>query len=226
MKIAILSDTHNLLRPEVVSHLQGSDYILHAGDISRQEILDRLEEIAPVKVVRGNNDKEWAEHLPDFLDFELAGLRLYMTHRKKDLPQDLSHYDLAVIGHSHQYKETWLTCSDGKQVLILNPGSCGLRRFHQEITMAQLMVNGDGWKAERIEIPREHRAREYREVKVPDSDLKSVINAVVSETRKRKTVEEISCKYKLDPSLVERIVRLYVTHPGVDADGIMTKMGL
>lgn len=58
MKIAILSDTHNLLRPEVIEYLRGSDCILHGGDISRQEILDRLEESAPVKAVRGNNDKD------------------------------------------------------------------------------------------------------------------------------------------------------------------------
>ena len=66
VKIGIVSDTHNLLRPEVIQNLQGCDYILHGGDISSQEILDQLEQIAPVKVVRGNNDKEWAEHLPLF----------------------------------------------------------------------------------------------------------------------------------------------------------------
>ena len=68
---------------------QGCDCILHGGDISSQEILDQLEQIAPVKVVRGNNDKEWAEHLPLFQDFELGGLRVYMTHKKKDLPKDV-----------------------------------------------------------------------------------------------------------------------------------------
>ncbi len=90
MKIGILSDTHDLLRPEVIDALQGCDNILHGGDISSQRILDRLEKIAPVKAVRGNNDGEWAEHLPMFLDFELGGLHIYMTHRKKDLPGDLT----------------------------------------------------------------------------------------------------------------------------------------
>ena len=71
MKIGIISDTHNLLRPEVLDHLQDCDFILHGGDISSREILDQLERIAPVKAVRGNNDKEWAESLPLFLDFEL-----------------------------------------------------------------------------------------------------------------------------------------------------------
>lgn len=72
MKVGIISDTHDLLRPEVLEALEGCEVILHGGDISSRQILDRLEQIAPVKAVRGNNDKEWAEHLPVFLDFELA----------------------------------------------------------------------------------------------------------------------------------------------------------
>ena len=60
MKIGILSDTHDLLRPEVAGCLRGCGLILHGGDISSRKILDELEAIAPVKAVRGNNDKEWA----------------------------------------------------------------------------------------------------------------------------------------------------------------------
>ena len=221
MKIAILSDTHNLLRPEVIEYLQGSDYILHGGDISKQEILDRLEAIAPVKVVRGNNDKEWAEHLPGFLDFELAGLHFYMAHKKKDLPKDLSPYDIVVIGHSHQYSDTWKDHPDGHRTLILNPGSCGPQRFYQAITMAVLMVNEDGWIAKRIEIP-----HEQKETRISGLDMRFVIETVVAETQKSRSVEEIARKHKLKISLVEQIVRLYVTHPGVTVDGIMTKMGL
>lgn len=151
-KISILSDTHNLLRPEIIEHLKGSDYILHGGDISKQEILDRLEEIAPVRVVRGNNDKEWAEHLPQFLDFKLAGIRFYMTHKKKDLPTDLSPYGIVVIGHSHRYSDTWIDCGTHR-TLLLNPGSCGPRRFGQPITMAELIVDADGWIVKRVEVP-------------------------------------------------------------------------
>ena len=78
-----------------------------------------------------NNDKDWAEHIPMFLDFQLYGCHICMTHKKKDLPQDLSDYDLVVYGHSHRYEQK----SSGK-TLLLNPGSCGPRRFHQDITMA------------------------------------------------------------------------------------------
>ena len=106
MKLGILSDTHNLLRPEVPEALAGVDALLHAGDISSRAVLDRLGGIAPVYAVRGNADKEWAEDIPPFLELELGGPHNYMTHRKKDLPQDLTPYDLVVVGHSHQYIES------------------------------------------------------------------------------------------------------------------------
>ena len=221
MKIAILSDTHNLLRLEVMEHLRGADYILHGGDISRQEILDRLEAIAPVRAVRGNNDKEWAEHLPEFLDFHLAGLHFYMTHKKKDLPKDLSPYDIVVIGHSHQYSDLWKDYPDGHRTLILNPGSCGPRRFYQAITMALLTVDDAGWIVKRIEL-----LHEQKENRMSAPDMRSVIETVITETQKSRSVEQIARKHQLKITLVEQIVRLYVTHPGVTADGIMTKMGL
>ena len=43
MKLAILSDTHGLLRPEVLEYLKTADVILHGGDINRQEIVDALQ---------------------------------------------------------------------------------------------------------------------------------------------------------------------------------------
>ena len=134
--IGVLSDTHGLLREEVLAALQDCDVILHGGDVNRQDIIDRLQEIAPVYVVRGNNDKEWAEHLPLFLDITLFGLHIYMTHKKKDLPKDLLSYDLVIYGHSHRYEEA---AKDG--VLYLNPGSCGPRRFNQDITLAILEMD-------------------------------------------------------------------------------------
>ncbi len=223
MKIGIISDTHNLLRPEVIQNLHGCECILHGGDISSQEILERLEQIAPVKVVRGNNDKEWAEHLPLFLDFELGGLRICMTHKKKDLPGDLTPYDLAICGHTHQYASSWQDPAGKRRTLVLNPGSCGPRRFVQPITMAILKIDPDGWIVERIDIP--HAARE-KAPKIGSGDICRQIEVVVRDTERGLSPGAISRKHGLDPALVEQIVRLYVTHPGVTVDGIMTKMGL
>ena len=217
--IGVLSDTHGLLREEVLAALKGCDAILHGGDINRQEILDRLEEIAPVYVVRGNNDKDWAEHLPLFLDMTLFSLAIYMTHKKKDLPGDLSGYGLVVYGHSHRYDQK--TVGD---TLLLNPGSCGPRRFNQEITMALVTVSDGGQIRElkRIDIPHTKPAPALPRKR----DLQRDIKQVMQYTDKGKTVPEIAEMLRMDPDLAEQICRLYLTHPGVDTDGIMTKMGL
>ena len=223
MKAGILSDTHDLLRHEVLNALQGCDCILHGGDISSPGILERLKEIAPVRAVRGNNDHEWAAHLPAFLDFELSGLRIYMTHRRKDLPGDLTPYDLVIYGHSHQYASVWQEQAGHRRTLLLNPGSCGPRRFLQPITMALLTIEPDGWQVKQVSI--QPAARE----KVPQmdgGDIQRQIEVVVRDTEKGLSTEAIARKRRLDPELVEQIVRLYVTHPGVTVDGIMTKMGL
>ncbi len=223
MKIGIISDTHDLLRPEVIGHLKGCEAILHGGDISSRKILDQLEQIAPVKAVRGNNDREWAEHLPLFLDFELGGLRFFMTHKKKDLPGDLRPYDLVIFGHSHQYVQVWQDGAGNKRTLLLNPGSCGPRRFIQPITMALLTIEADGWIVKQVIIP--HTAGE-KAPRTDSADIHRQIEVVMRDTQKGLPVDSIAQKRGLDPALVEQIVRLYVTHPGVTADGIMTKMGL
>ena len=215
--IGIISDTHGLLRTEVIEALRGCDAILHGGDINRQDIIDQLEEIAPVYVVRGNNDKDWAEHIPMFLDFELAGLHIYMTHKKKDLPEDLSNYDLVVFGHSHKYEE-----SRQCKTVLLNPGRCGPRRFHQAITMATAEITGSGITVTRVEISQKHIDALS---KTGTADLKKQIDVVIKETQKNRNPEDIANKYGFDTALTEQIARLYLTHPGVDADGIMTKMG-
>ena len=72
IQLGIISDTHGLLRPEVVERLKTCDAILHAGDVNRPEILDTLRAIAPLYVVRGNNDKDWAEGLPHSLAMEFG----------------------------------------------------------------------------------------------------------------------------------------------------------
>ena len=96
MKIANLSDTHGLLRPEVVEHLKAADAILHGGDINQQAIVDELERYAPLYIVRGNNDKEWAEAIPHCLTFTLGGVTFFMVHNRKEVPADLTGVDVVV----------------------------------------------------------------------------------------------------------------------------------
>ena len=215
MKLGVLSDTHGLLRQEVVDHLQGCDVILHGGDINNQGILNTLSSVATLYVVRGNNDKEWAEGLPLSLDIELSGKRIYMTHKKKDLPSDLSPFDLVVFGHSHRYEMTRVD-----KTIELNPGSCGPRRFNQAITMAIATIQGDKIQVERIDI--DHQGPRVKR----GADLRSQIEIVMRETAKGRPAMEIAHRRGWDVFLVEQIARLYVTHPGVTVDGIMGKMGL
>lgn len=148
MKLAILSDTHGLLRPQVVEHLKTADAILHGGDINKPAIVEQLQQYAPLYIVRGNNDKEWAEDIPHDLTVTLEGITFFMVHNKKEVPADLSGVDVVVFGHSHKYVQEE---KDG--LLWLNPGSCGPRRFHQEITMMMVKIEGGTIQVEKIEIP-------------------------------------------------------------------------
>ena len=148
MKIAILSDTHGLLRPEVLERLKDADAILHGGDINKQSIVDQLRQYAPLYVVRGNNDKEWAQAIPHQLTVTLDGVRFYMVHNQKEIPAELSGADVVVFGHSHKYVQ-----EERNGLLWLNPGSCGPRRFHQEITMMTAQVSHGQIQVEKIVIP-------------------------------------------------------------------------
>lgn len=145
IKVGIISDTHGLLRPEVLEELQSCDYILHGGDVNKPEILDTLRAIAPLYVVRGNNDKEWAEDLPKHLTITLGGVTFFMVHNKKDVPRDLGDAQVVVFGHSHKYFE-----QQQKGRLWLNPGSCGRRRFDQEITMAIMNIDGPDYQVQKL----------------------------------------------------------------------------
>ena len=147
-KVVVISDTHGLLRPQVLSYLDGADLILHAGDINTQAIVDQLETYGPLKVVRGNNDKDWAEQIPVHSQFTVEDVRFFMVHNKRDVPRELPPVDVIVYGHSHKYAQ-----EEKLGVLWLNPGSCGPRRFHQDITMAIMTVDGKKIEVQKILIP-------------------------------------------------------------------------
>ena len=147
-RIAVISDTHGLLRPEVIRIITGCDTIIHGGDINNQQILDHLSALAQLYVVRGNNDKEWAEHLPESITVQIEDCAIFVVHNKKFIPSELHGIDAVIFGHSHKYAEQMI---DGR--LWLNPGSCGKRRFDQEITLAILTINGKELSVEKILIP-------------------------------------------------------------------------
>lgn len=147
-RVVILSDTHGLLRPQVLEHLSLADVVIHGGDINTQAIVDTLSGYAPLHIVRGNNDKEWAEHLPLSLTFSIEGVHFFLVHNKKDVPADLHGVDVVVYGHSHKYSQ-----EEKSGVLWLNPGNCGKRRFDQEITLSLMTVEGDHFQVEKVVLP-------------------------------------------------------------------------
>lgn len=144
-KIGIISDTHGLLRQEVLDILQTCDCILHAGDFDRPEILEQLRYLGSIYAVRGNNDRGWAENLSSALRFRIEGVEFFMTHNRKDVAWNLGNTQVVVFGHSHKYLEK---ITDGR--LWLNPGSCGYSRFGGEVTMAVMTVEKETYQVEKI----------------------------------------------------------------------------
>ncbi len=134
-KVAIISDTHNLLRPQVCDICGSCDAIFHAGDFTSEAVLDELRHLSNVYVVRGNNDVSWAHNLRDKLKFEYAGLKFFMTHEQRHVDRNLDGVDVVIFGHSHKYFEEEI---GGR--LWLNPGSCGRSRFGGETSMVVMYI--------------------------------------------------------------------------------------
>jgi putative phosphoesterase len=148
--IGVISDTHGLLRPKVLEILKGVDLIIHAGDIGGIEVLNALETIAPVKVVRGNNDRDsWADHIPHDQVIEYGSHLLYVLHELEHLDLDpaAAEFSAVIYGHSHRpLAET------RKNVLYLNPGSAGPRRFSLPISIARLHIGKFRLTSELIDL--------------------------------------------------------------------------
>ena len=151
VSVGLLSDTHGLLRPEVLAALRGCDLLIHAGDIGREEIMAELARLAPVTAVRGNVDTApWAQSLPERAVLEVGvSTRLYVVHRIEDLDLDpaVAGFQAVISGHSHKPGMRW---QDG--VLYVNPGSAGPRRFAHPVCVARLAVEAGRVAAELIEI--------------------------------------------------------------------------
>jgi uncharacterized protein len=140
LRIGVISDTHNLLRPEAVAYLRGSDHIIHAGDICEPSVLDQLREIAPLTVVRGNNDRgAWAESIPEKELAEIYGVYFYIVHdiAEMDIDPGSAGVQVVVSGHSHQP-----AVFERNAVLFINPGSAGPRRFKLPVSAGEVVIRG------------------------------------------------------------------------------------
>lgn len=142
LRVGLLSDTHGLLRPEIEAFLQGSDHLIHAGDLCDPSILERLQRIAPVTAVRGNNDRgPWAASLNETEVVRLAGIAIYVIHNlaELDLAQVPAEIRVIVFGHTHKP-----VAEQRDGLLYVNPGSAGPRRFKLPIAAAEFVIeNGE-----------------------------------------------------------------------------------
>lgn len=134
LRIGVVADSHGLLRDAAVEALRGCALIVHAGDIGRPEVLDRLRTIAPLQAIVGNVDRgPWAQRLPQTLTLQLGGQRVHVLHDLKQRDARAEGCRVVISGHSHQPR-----CVEQQGVLYLNPGSIGPRRFRLPISMAYL----------------------------------------------------------------------------------------
>jgi len=148
--IGLISDTHGLLREEAARALEGSELIIHVGDVGNPEIIETLKRIAPVVAVRGNVDIEtWASALPETEVVQISSATIFVLHdaHALDLNPAAAGFHIVVSGHSHKPGRTE---HDG--VLYINPGSAGPRRFQLPVSVARLNLAQTPWKVEFIDL--------------------------------------------------------------------------
>ncbi len=154
MIVGVISDTHNLLRPQVFDVFTGVDRIIHAGDIGSGDILVELETIAPVHAVYGNTDRfPLVERLKDREVLSLGDVRIFVTHiggKPKEMRRfypEVAHADVVIFGHSHRPLHLV-----NDNVIFFNPGSAGPRRFALPVTVGKIEVNEGKIEARIVEL--------------------------------------------------------------------------
>ena len=148
--VGVISDTHGLVRPEALAALRAVDAIVHAGDIGDPAVLTALRALAPVKAVRGNNDRgAWASGIPDTAVLEVGAACLYVLHDVHDLDLEpgAAGFAAVIAGHSHRP-----SIEERAGVLYVNPGSAGPRRFSLPVAVARLHVRGTTVRAEAVPL--------------------------------------------------------------------------
>ena len=158
MVIGILSDTHGYFHPSLPTYLENVDLILHAGDIGTDEILDKLEAIAPTRAVWGNIDGQSLRHRSVEHDrFSVEGLSFWMTHIaghpkawQRGMGKTLSENtpDIFICGHSHILRVERVPSL--QKMLYINPGAAGWQGFHKVKTCLRLHI--ENGKAKEVEV--------------------------------------------------------------------------
>lgn len=152
LRVGLISDTHGLLRPEALAFLEGSDRIVHGGDICDARVLEALSAVAPVTAVRGNNDQgSWASRLRETERFQVGAVSVYVIHDLAylDIEPSVAGVQVVVSGHSHRP-----SVERREDILYVNPGSAGPRRFKLPVSIGELTVTGSSVSARIVELVR------------------------------------------------------------------------
>ena len=147
-KVGILSDTHGYWYERYASHFADCNEIWHAGDVGDYAIIERLEEVCPVRAVSGNVDHgEVKRRCPELLTFEVEGVKVLLTHiggypgkwspGMKRLLRD-ENVGLMVDGHSHILK---IIYDKELDLLHINPGAAGQQGWHKVRTLVKLDID-------------------------------------------------------------------------------------
>lgn len=149
-KILLLSDTHSYIDDRILEYAKDADEIWHAGDFGNQEVIDKLNQIKPLKGVFGNiDDHSIQRQFPEVLRFHCEGVEVLMKHiggypKKYDvsIKEDIRKNPpkLFISGHSHILKAMY---DKDLGLLHLNPGACGKVGWHQVRTMMRFVIDND-----------------------------------------------------------------------------------
>jgi len=153
VRVGLISDTHGLVRPEVLLAFEGVDRILHAGDVGGGDVLAILARVAPVEAVFGNVDVPGDPRLTDHLYDRIGGVSVHVSHgHELGSPTParlLARYDADVLVYGHTHKPL---IQRAAARLVVNPGAAGPRRFDIQPSVAILTIRSGRAEAELIPL--------------------------------------------------------------------------
>jgi putative phosphoesterase len=160
VRLAVVSDTHGSVAPEILEIVTGCDLVVHAGDVGSAQVLRALRTcVDEVLAVRGNNDiaSKWPtsevsvlNRLPQEFRLALPGGDLVVVHghdagagprRHQRLRRRYPDVRAIVYGHSHR-----LAFDCAENPWLLNPGAAGHTRTFGGPSCLILEAGKSAWK--------------------------------------------------------------------------------
>ena len=246
VRVAVMADTHGVLRPVVEKIVETCDVIVHAGDFDTQMLYMKLSGKQPLYAVRGNNDRGWSGGLPGIKRFEIGGVKMVMAHQRTDIPVALGDAQVVIFGHSHMYQQQEIA---GR--LWLNPGSCGYKRNTLPLSMAVMTIEDCKYTVETIWLEKgygtpeaaiaqrektkvskyEKKQKRYQQKQLRDANdakEKELLFTIAKVLRFKKSGESrlwIIKNVGNDPQLTAKIYDICDTLSDTDARSIREKLG-